>query len=117
MTKKDPRVDAYIARSAEFARPILKHLRTIVRAGCPAARGPRQPKPPDSSLAPLARSRKALAPFEIFTSTNKKDYVDWVTEAKGEDPRRRRLDTAVAWMAEGKTRNWKYIDQRRRPRR
>ncbi|MEP6686658.1 MAG: YdeI/OmpD-associated family protein [Verrucomicrobiota bacterium] len=35
MAKKDPRVDAYIARSAEFAKPILKHLRKVVHAGCP----------------------------------------------------------------------------------
>jgi len=35
MGKKDPRVDAYIARSAGFARPILKHLRKVVHAGCP----------------------------------------------------------------------------------
>ena len=27
MAKKDPRIDAYIAKSAEFAKPILKHLR------------------------------------------------------------------------------------------
>jgi hypothetical protein len=35
MGSKDPRVDAYIAKSADFAKPILKHLRTIVHAGCP----------------------------------------------------------------------------------
>jgi len=35
MGTKDPRVDAYIVRSADFARPILNHLRTIVHAGCP----------------------------------------------------------------------------------
>jgi len=37
MGHKDPRVDAYIARSADFAKPILKHLRKIVQAGCPEA--------------------------------------------------------------------------------
>ena len=35
MGSKDPRIDAYIARSADFAQPILKHLRKIVHAGCP----------------------------------------------------------------------------------
>src|SRR5262245_55063553 len=35
MGKKDPRVDAYIAKSADFARPILSHLRKLVHAGCP----------------------------------------------------------------------------------
>jgi hypothetical protein len=33
---KAPRVDAYIARSADFARPILKRLRRVVHRGCPA---------------------------------------------------------------------------------
>ncbi len=35
MATKDPRIDAYIAKSAGFAKPILKHLRKIVHAGCP----------------------------------------------------------------------------------
>jgi hypothetical protein len=35
MAAKDPRIDAYIAKSAKFARPILKHLRALVHAGCP----------------------------------------------------------------------------------
>lgn len=37
MPKSDPRIDAYIAKSAEFARPILKHLRALVHEGCPNA--------------------------------------------------------------------------------
>lgn len=35
MARTDGRVDAYIARSADFAKPILKHLRALVHAGCP----------------------------------------------------------------------------------
>jgi uncharacterized protein YdeI (YjbR/CyaY-like superfamily) len=35
MATKDPRIDAYIAKSADFAKPILKHLRKVVHAGCP----------------------------------------------------------------------------------
>jgi uncharacterized protein YdeI (YjbR/CyaY-like superfamily) len=35
MTGHDPRVDAYIARSADFARPILEHLRAVIHAACP----------------------------------------------------------------------------------
>ena len=35
MARKDPRVDAYIEKAAPFAKPILKHLRKVVRAGCP----------------------------------------------------------------------------------
>jgi uncharacterized protein YdeI (YjbR/CyaY-like superfamily) len=35
MATKDPRIDAYIAKSAAFAKPILKHFRKVVHAGCP----------------------------------------------------------------------------------
>ena len=72
-------------------------------------RGDRRVQVPGYFMAALRKDRKALATFEGFTYTNKKDYVDWVTEAKGEDTRRRRLETSVAWMTEGKARNWKYI--------
>ena len=201
MGNKNPGVDAYIAKSAEFARPILKHLRSVVHAGCPdvqeelkwgfphfmykgilcsmasfkahcafgfwkgellakkhkaladtresamgefgrittlsdlpderrllryvkdavalndeGVKRPMKPRPkgdrslevPDYFLAALKKSRKALTTFEGFNYSNKKEYVEWVTEAKGEETRKRRLETAVEWMAEGKSRNWKY---------
>ena len=202
MGKQDPRVDAYIARSADFAKPILKHLRKIVHEGCPDVeetlkwghpsfmhkgilagmaaftqhavfgfwkdelmtgkgrpRGkgdeamgnfgrlaslsdlpgektlvrlvkeavalndkgvklPSRSRPkntkktlvvPDALMSALRKNKKALATFDGFNYSSKKDYVEWVTEAKWEETRKRRLDTAVAWMAEAKVRNWKYI--------
>lgn len=196
MGKRDPRVDAYIAKSAEFARPILEHLREVVHAACPEAEEtlkwgmphfvhhgilchmasfkahcafgfyksallfddtPKQmeamgdmgriaslsdlppkkelvrlvkaarklneegiaaprtkavPKapvevPPDLAAA-LAASAKARATFEGFPPSHRREYVEWITEAKQEATRQRRLAQAVEWMAEGKTRNWKY---------
>ena len=56
----------------------------------------------------LRRNKKALATFEAASYSFRKEYVAWVVEAKAEVTRQRRLDTAVAWMAEGKSRNWKY---------
>src|SRR3989442_9966792 len=75
----------------------------------PRSKGNRRLKVPNYFAGALRRNRKALATFERFSTTNKREYVDWVVEAKGEETRQRRLDTAVAWMAEGKVRNWKYI--------
>jgi len=69
----------------------------------------RRLKVPAYFVAALRRNRKATATFEGFSYTNKKDYVEWVTEARQAETRRRRLSTAIAWMAEGKPRNWKYI--------
>jgi hypothetical protein len=37
MTKKDPRIDAYIDKSASFAKPVLNHLRSIFHKACPDA--------------------------------------------------------------------------------
>lgn len=64
---------------------------------------------PDYFKKALSKNKKALNTFENFSPGNKKEYVLWVTEAKTEETRNRRLETAIEWMAEGKIRNWKYI--------
>ncbi len=56
----------------------------------------------------LNADTKALATFNSFSPTRKKDYIYWITGAKTKETRERRLETAVEWMAEGKSRNWKY---------
>jgi uncharacterized protein YdeI (YjbR/CyaY-like superfamily) len=64
---------------------------------------------PDYFTRALKKDKKALATFNGFSYSNKKEYVTWVTEAKTEATREKRLDTAIEWMAEGKIRNWKYL--------
>ena len=64
---------------------------------------------PDYFMAALKKNKKALATFEAFSPSNKREYVEWVTEAKQEATREKRLATAIEWMAEGKPRNWKYM--------
>jgi uncharacterized protein YdeI (YjbR/CyaY-like superfamily) len=196
MPKKDPRIDAYIRKSAEFSRPILTHLRKLVHTGCPEveetlkwsmpffmykgmlchmasfkshcafgfwkgrllfekeaeadgmghfgritalsdlpsdkeiishlkkavqlndqgvkARTRTRSKEkkelvvPDYFRAALKKSKKALATFESFSYSHKKEYVEWITEAKTEETRQRRMGTAIEWMTEGKARHWKY---------
>jgi uncharacterized protein YdeI (YjbR/CyaY-like superfamily) len=194
MGKKNPRTDAYIAKSADFAKPILKHLRQLVHKGCPeveetikwsmphfdykgplagmaafkahcafgfwkgslivpgskeamgqfgcitklsdlppdkvligyvqkAARlneeGVKVPRPlkhekkdipmPADLAAALKKNAKARATFEIFRPSHKREYLEWITEAKAEATRKKRLATAIEWMAEGKPRHWKYM--------
>ena len=201
MGQRDPRVDAYIGKAAPFARPILKHLRKVVHAGCPKVeetikwgmpsfeykgilcgmaafkqhavfgfwkekvlekrlpldvrtekdgmgtygclksiadlppakhlerlvveaakindagiksnegrtRTKRPPLPvPQEFMAAIRQDRKALATFEAFPPSHRREYVEWVTEAKREETRAQRIATSVAWMAEGKPRMWKY---------
>ncbi len=63
---------------------------------------------PDYFIKLLGKNNKALQSFEKFPPSHKKEYVQWITEAKTEETRKRRMDTAIEWIAEGKGRNWKY---------
>lgn len=64
---------------------------------------------PPYFLTAVKKNKKALSTFDGFSYSNKKEYVEWVTEAKTEETRTARLKTAVEWMSEGKIRNWKYV--------
>lgn len=64
---------------------------------------------PDYFTQALSKNKKALAVFENFSYSNKKEYVEWITEAKTESTQQKRLDTAIEWISEGKIRNWKYL--------
>jgi uncharacterized protein YdeI (YjbR/CyaY-like superfamily) len=196
MGKRDPRVDAYIAKAAPFAQPILVDLRETVHAACPEVeeamkwsfphfmykgmlcsmasfkqhaafgfwkgslvtggprsadamghfgriakrsdlpskrdltalikkaaalneagvkepRAPRKPAPKTVNVPPvlaaaLKKSAQARAGFEALSPSHRREYIEWITEAKSEETRKRRLEQAIAWMAEGKSRNWKY---------
>jgi uncharacterized protein YdeI (YjbR/CyaY-like superfamily) len=200
MGSRDARVDAYIAKSADFAKPILTHLRDIVHATCPeveetmkwsfphfmykgmlcamtsfkehcsfgfwkgslilgnesgepeegmghfgritelsdlpskkALTGyikkamklnddgvkkptppkPKTPKPiviPDDLTKALQGNAKARATFENFSPSHKREYIEWITEAKTEATRAKRLATTIEWLVEGKPRNWKYMN-------
>ncbi len=193
----DPRIDAYIARQADFARPVLEHLRAAVHSACPEAEetmkwsmphflykgqmlvgmaafkahatfgfwrakdvvgetGAQREAmgqfgrltsvadlPPDDVLHALIRKAMALndsgsrparpkaAPkpetetppeletalsanpaarttFDAFPPSCRREYVEWIVDAKRPETRDKRIAQAVEWMAEGKRRNWKY---------
>ncbi|MEY2518280.1 MAG: hypothetical protein QOF24_39 [Verrucomicrobiota bacterium] len=198
MATKDPRIDAYIAKSADFAKPILKHLRKVVHAGCPQveetikwsmphfdykgvmcgmaafkehcafgfwkeslifnrdkaaektamgsfgciksikdlpnekmligylkkaaalneagikAPGRTAPKKreaipvPDYFAAALKKNVKARKTFDAFSPSHRREYLEWITEAKRDETRHARIATTLKWLAEGKARNWKY---------
>jgi uncharacterized protein YdeI (YjbR/CyaY-like superfamily) len=63
---------------------------------------------PDYFAIALAGNQKALATFQDFSPSCKREYLEWITEAKTEATRQKRVETALEWMAEGKSRNWKY---------
>jgi uncharacterized protein YdeI (YjbR/CyaY-like superfamily) len=201
MIKIEKQIDAYIAKSADFAKPILNHLRKLVHATCPNAEEKMKwsfphfdykgemmcsmaafkqhavfgfwkaplmkdkvlleiaksevamghlgritslkdlppdtkiiawikeamklndegkkivkAKPvekaalvvPDYFIKAIKKNKAAWATFEAFSPSCKKEYVQWVVEAKTEETRNKRLTQAIDMMAEGKKRNWKY---------
>lgn len=192
---RDPRIDAYIARQRDFARPILTYLRGVIHEACPnveedlkwsspafmyhgilagfaafkehvgfglwkhelllgersgggmgsfgritslqdlppkkellalvrramklnesgtpaprMAKSPRKAIPVPADLkAALAKNERAMATYNAFSPSHKREYHEWISEAKAEATRERRIHQAVEWMAEGKARNWKYM--------
>lgn len=75
-----------------------------------AARRPRRapPRTPTDFAAALKASPDAARHYATFPPGARAEYVEWVTEARQPATRARRITQAVAWIAEGKRRNWKY---------
>lgn len=96
-------LSGWIRKAAELNEAGIKPLRT---------RRKKEPRPelpvPDDLAAALDADDAARTAFEGFSPSHRREYVEWITEAKREATRRRRIEQAVAWLAEGKPRNWKY---------
>lgn len=63
---------------------------------------------PPALAAALQKNKKAAAKFEAFPPSHRREYIEWIDEAKTEETRNRRVETTIEWVAEGKGRNWKY---------
>lgn len=66
-------------------------------------------KTPDYFREELSKTKNAEKVFENFTDAQRKDYIEWLEGAKKEETRNKRMAQAIEWIAEGKTRNWKYM--------
>jgi len=91
----------------------LKKAKELNDAGTKLERRPAKPKKPLRTptflTAALKKNKKAAASYEAFSPSHKREYVEWLSEAKTDETRNKRLAQAIAWMAEGKARNWKYM--------
>jgi len=65
-------------------------------------------KPPTELTQALKANKKASAVFAAFSPSCKREYIDWIAEAKRPETREKRVTQAIQWIAEGKQRNWKY---------
>jgi uncharacterized protein YdeI (YjbR/CyaY-like superfamily) len=103
--------------------PDEKTLTNIVKAAAklnddnvpvPRAKPKARPpiKVPPYFTAALKKNKKAFAAFEAFPPSHRREYLEWITEAKTIETREKRLATAMEWIAQGKGRNWKYERQK-----
>jgi uncharacterized protein YdeI (YjbR/CyaY-like superfamily) len=99
--------------------PPDRELDALIREAAALARtapAPRKTKhAPKSSpamhpefAAALEKTPKAKAALAGFSPSAQREYLEWVSEAKQDSTRARRIATAVGWLSEGKRRNWKY---------
>ncbi len=100
---------------------LLGYIRKAVELNETGVKNPAYARPkvkqavvvPDYFLAALRKNKKALTAFENFPPSHKREYVEWITGAKREETRVKRIQTAIKQMAEGKSRYWKYQQQPR----
>ena len=92
----------YIRKAMELNEQGIK----VARAKPAEKRAPA--KTPADLAAALRKSRKAATTWEGFAPGHRREYIEWITEAKQDATRARRLAQTVEWLAEGKRRNWKY---------
>ncbi len=69
---------------------------------------PAAPVPPGLAAA-LRGDARAKAAFEAFSPSQRREYCEWIAEAKREETRARRVSDAIEWLRQGKPRNWKYL--------
>ncbi len=100
---KDKELIAYLKEAAKLNADVVK-LPTK-----PKSKEPKELVVPDYFTKALKKNKKSLETFNNFSYSNKKEYVEWITEAKTEETRNKRMATAIEWLAEGKVRNWKYV--------
>ena len=97
----DPELDALIAEAAALPK------------AAPAPRKTKHaPKPPPELhpefAAALAKAPQAKAVLDAFSPSAQRDYFEWISEAKQDATRAKRIATAIEWLSEGKKRHWKY---------
>jgi uncharacterized protein YdeI (YjbR/CyaY-like superfamily) len=91
----------------------VKRAMELNEQGVQLPKRPAKPKKPLAMpadfKAAIKKSKRAHATYEAFSPSHQREYLEWITDAKADETRSRRVAQAVEWMAEGKARNWKYM--------
>jgi uncharacterized protein YdeI (YjbR/CyaY-like superfamily) len=98
--------DAEIKRLIKIAMQLNEN--GVKRPPKPKPKTPKVLEVPLDLVAALKKNPVAKKTFDGFSPSCRKEYVQWITEAKRDETRAKRLATTIDWLAEGKKRNWKY---------
>ena len=99
---KDAKLAALIRKAAALNAGGVKSVRA-------ASTKPKAPLDvPEDLAAALRKNRGALAHFSAMSASHRREYIEWLVDAKRDETRRKRLATAVEWISEGKSKEWKY---------
>jgi uncharacterized protein YdeI (YjbR/CyaY-like superfamily) len=71
--------------------------------------GKKELEVPKDLEAALKQNKAARAVFDAFSNSHRNEYIEWITEAKQDATRQKRLATTIDWLSNGKPRNWKYM--------
>ncbi len=63
---------------------------------------------PGYMTSALSKNKKAQSAFDNFSPSHKREYIEWINDAKTEATRNKRIGTMLEWLIEGKSLNWKY---------
>lgn len=99
---KDSALIGYIRKAVEIRDLPVEKKPKLVRKTKPLP-----PIPPELKAA-LAKNKKASAEFATFTLSHQREYIEWIADAKREETRAKRVATAIQWISEGKSQNWRY---------
>lgn len=100
--------DAELAAKLTEARARIDAASTAQKKPSAKPRTPRTIEMQDDLKAALADKAEAAQTWQNLAPSHRYEYLEWITEAKREETRARRIAQAVEWLAEGKRRNWKY---------
>jgi uncharacterized protein YdeI (YjbR/CyaY-like superfamily) len=96
-------------------KEMVAYVREAIRLneeGVKVARAPKTARPeaevPAELAAALKKSPAAKKTFESFPPSHRREYIEWITGAKQDATRQKRIAQTIEWLAEGKSRNWKY---------
>jgi uncharacterized protein YdeI (YjbR/CyaY-like superfamily) len=92
----------YIRQAAAFIDDGAKTMTRPKKASRPA------PETPAELAAALKKNKTAQKVWTNFSPSCQREYVDWITEAKREETKQKRITQAIEQIAEGKQHNWKY---------